>query len=92
MTASFICFVACDTVLLNRPHPLPNAFRGSLCKSFNVGSAFDDVILLGWKDEDDEAEAPGEGIGELPNPVYLPPWEGGKSALLPALAAPRRAK
>lgn len=60
--------------------------------SFKVGNALEEVILLGCDPLEPLFEYPGEGMGELPKPEYLPPWEGGKSALLLALACPNPAK
>jgi hypothetical protein len=85
-TVSWISFVADETADENRPHPFERAPSGLLWSSWSVGADCEERAKLGWLDD------PEDGSGAEPNPAYLPPCDGGRSAERFALALPIRSK
>jgi hypothetical protein len=74
--SSLTLFAVFPTVVVNQPNPFVNAATGSFCRSSKPGNF----------------ASAGLSIGALPKPAYFPPWLGGRSAGLLALAAPSPAK
>jgi hypothetical protein len=76
--SSLIPLAVFVTVDVNQPSPFVNAATGSFCSSPKSGMALLLPVFV--------------GVGELPNPTYLPPWFGGILSGRDAFTSPSRAK